>query len=76
MPSASGWPRRVRRLTDWVSDASSRQVADTAAEISEKGLEPSYPLNGVLHAAHALGYKPDILGSVWLLRSTLRAARV
>src|SRR5215470_5140830 len=31
-------PRRVWRLTDWVSEASSRQLA----EISEKGLEPGY----------------------------------
>jgi hypothetical protein len=37
-------PRRVWRLTDCVSEASSRQVADTAAGISEKGLEPGYPL--------------------------------
>jgi hypothetical protein len=52
-------------------------VADTAAEISEKDLEPGYPLNGVLHAAHALDYKSDILGSVWLLRShSARSARL
>lgn len=73
MASASGRAARAWRLTDWVSEASSRQVADKAAGISEKGLEPAYPLNGVLYAAHALDYKPDILGSV--LAPAIHSAR-